>query len=192
MTTNQNTAPAAQSVEDLINGYAINTIEATNLMLSNHLYGQLMIIIYSTIDALGLLDAPPTKVEADNVTFKSWVKKYLLPQDPSLTFSETDMWGARCGVLHTFTAQSRLSGQGNAKQIVYYSGDKSGPGAQQLLAFVQAQSATHVAAHIEDTLMAFLNGIKAFAPDLTAKCKADPKVEARLRNVLQQYFVPDA
>jgi hypothetical protein len=139
---------------------------------------------------LGLLDVPPTKVEAESVSFKALVKKYLLPEDPSLTFSETDLWGARCGVLHTFTAGSRLANHGHAKEIVYYTGDKSGPDAQQLLSFVQTRTKTYIAANLDDVQIAFLKGMHKFATDLVAKCKADQKVEARLRNVLQQYLVP--
>lgn len=176
-----------QNIEDLINCFISNTLKATHLLYSNSLYGHLMVVIYSSIDSMGLLDAPANQTSASGQSFKDWVNKYMLTY-PGLEFNEVDFWAARCSVLHTFTAQSDLSSAGKARQIQYCSGPKDSPMA---LAFFtatrQIDSGAHVPAHIEDTYLAFLDGLEKFASDLLENCKRSQSHESRLRNVLQQF-----
>jgi hypothetical protein len=177
-----------RSTDELITGFAGDTIKAAKLMYENDLYGQLMVIIYSAIDSMGLLDAAPTVTKATGGTFKAWVKKYMLSPGTVLDFNEVDLWGARCGVLHTFTTQSDLSDGGKAKQIQYYSGAKDSPFAKAFVtATKEIDGGVHVPAHIEDTLLAFCDGVRKFAADLQSNCKTNDAYEARLNNVLQQY-----
>jgi len=111
------------TTKDFIDRFALDTIEATRIVYERKLFGHLMIFIYSAIDAMGLLDAPPEQTEANGKSFQAWVKKYLL-SNPEILFNEIDLWAARCSVLHTFTSQSDLSNRGKARQIQYYSGAK--------------------------------------------------------------------
>ncbi|MBR7799142.1 hypothetical protein [Undibacterium fentianense] len=176
-----------KSTEVLIGKYISNTVDATRLLYENNLFGHLLVLIYSSIDSMGLLDAEPSITSASGHTFKNWVKKYILVY-PGLDFNDVDLWGARCAVLHTFTSQSDLSRKGDARQIQYFSGPKNSPMA---LAFVAAtkdiDNGIHVSAHIEDTYLAFLDGLKNFYADLVNNCRNNPAYEIRLNNVLQHY-----
>jgi len=175
------------STEDLIGNFFGDAVKATSLLHSNNLYGHLMVIIYSSIESMGLLDASPSQTKATGQTFKDWVKKYMLTY-PGLEFNEVDLWAARCAVLHTFTSQSDLSNDGKARQIQYYSGPKDTPMAQAfVVATKQIDNGAHVPAHIEDTYLAFLDGLKKFSGDLLANCKQSSAHESRLRNILQQF-----
>ena len=146
----------------------------------------MLIVMYSTIDSMGLLDAPPTQISANGESFKNWVKTYLLPHG-QFDFNEVDCWAARCSVLHTFTSESDLSRKGTAKQIQYYAGPKDTPEAEAFVkATKQIDNGAHVPAHLEDTYQAFLKGLKSFANGLSDKCKSDSKYEKRLYKVLQQ------
>ncbi|MCQ4348527.1 hypothetical protein NGA35_14090 [Pseudomonas stutzeri] len=173
--------------KDFIDRFALDTIEATRLLYEKKLFGHLMILIYSAIDAMGLLDAPPKQTSANGKSFQAWVKKYLL-NNPEIQFNEIDLWAARCSVLHTFTSKSDLSNAGKARQIQYYSGPKDSPMAK---AFVEAANdidgGAHVPGHIEDTYMTFLDGLGKFAGDLVIKCSTSVEHEKRLRNVLQPF-----
>jgi hypothetical protein len=179
--------PPAMTTKDFIDRFALDTIEATRIVYERKLFGHLMILIYSAIDAMGLLDAPPEQTVANGKSFQAWVKKYLL-SNPEILFNEIDLWAARCSVLHTFTSQSDLSNSGKARQIQYYSGAKESPTSK---AFVQAASeiddGAHVPAHIEDTYAVFLRGLANFAGDLVTKCATSTEHEKRLRNVLQPF-----
>lgn len=59
-----------QSAEDLIEKFCLNTVSATSLLYKSGLYGQMLVIIYSSIDLMGLLDAPPTQASASGDSFK--------------------------------------------------------------------------------------------------------------------------
>lgn len=147
----------------------------------------MFVLMYSTIDSMGLLDAPPTQISANGESFKNWVKKYLLPHG-MFDFNEVDLWAARCSVLHTFTSESDLSKKGMAKQIQYYLGAKDTPIAEAFVkATKQIDDGAHVPANLEDTYRAFLEGLKSFETELSEKCKFDSTYEMRLRKVLQQF-----
>jgi hypothetical protein len=190
--TNASSPTAIQPVEKMITDFAKDTINAAQLLHSNHLMGQMMVIIYSAIDTMGLLDAPPGEEEATGVTFKAWVTTYLLPEDLSFEFNDVDLWGARCAVLHTFTAESRLSKGGHARQLQYFGGDKDTSLAQAFPATVRLMDGggKHVAVNYDDMLLAFLKAIGRFAPVLEKNCKQNGSYESRLRSVLQQYHIP--
>lgn len=179
--------PPAMTPKDFIDRFSLDTIEATRLVYEKRLFGHLMILIYSAIDAMGFLDAPPDQTSANRKSFQAWVKKYLL-NNPEIQFNEIDLWAARCSVLHTFTSKSDLSNAGKARQIQYYSGPKDSLMAK---AFVEAANdidgGAHVPGHIEDTYMAFLDGLGKFAGDLVIKCSTSVEHEKRLRNVLQPF-----
>lgn len=180
-----------QNVDVLIEKFSVSTVEATGLLYEKTLYGQMLVLLYSSIDSMGLLDAPPEQVKATGETFKNWVKKYLLPNG-QFDFNEVDFWAARCSVLHTFTSASDLSNDGKAKEIQYYSGPKDSPVAQAFVtATKEIDNGKHVPAHIEDTYLAFLKGLGSFVEILSASCKTDPSYEKRLRQILQLFAMED-
>jgi hypothetical protein len=172
----------------MLEGYFIATTKAIGTLFKEGLLPHSLVIIYSTIDTCGLLDAPATQTEATGESFKNWVKKYILT-DPALEFNEVDLWGARCAVLHTFTSQSRLSNEGKARQLQYYTGDKSQPHIQNLIAFTKShENGAHLPVHYGDLAEAVFTGMKAFVPDLAAICATSPDHLARLRKIVQTYM----
>ena len=179
------------TTDEMINEYSAQTLGAIYLMYSNKYFGQMLVLIYSAVDSMGLLDASPVQVEADGVSFKAWVKKYLLPQDASFEFNEVDFWAARCSVLHTYTSRSKLSRNGKAKQIQYYSGDKTSIFASAFVAATRdIDGGSHIPAHLEDTFLAFCKGVEVFIVRLAKNCKADPVYDARMHQILQKYRMP--
>jgi hypothetical protein len=174
-------------VDDLIEKFCANTVLATKLLYDNGLYGQMLVVLYSSIDSMGLLDAPPAQVGASGESFKTWVKAYLLTQG-TFEFTDVDFWAARCSVLHTFTSESELSSKGKAREIQYFSGPKDSPmGRAFVTATRQIDNGKHVPAHIEETYLAFLQGMQVFANALSAKSQSDPTYESRVRKVMQRY-----
>jgi hypothetical protein len=176
-----------RDTDTFIEEYVLSTLKATQLLHSNQLFGQLLVIIYSSIESMGLLDSPPTQTKATGETFKNWAKKHLLKSN-SFDFNEVDLWAARCSVLHTFTSESDLSNDGKARQIQYYSGPKDAPLAQAFLVATKAiDNGAHVPAHVEDLYFAFLEGLKNFAKELSINCQSNQAYELRLRKVLQSH-----
>ena len=59
------------------------------------------------------LDALPN--ESNQASFVRWVEQYLSIND----CTPLDIYAARCGIVHTFAADSRLARDGRAKKIAY-------------------------------------------------------------------------
>ena len=177
----------ARGSDALIEKYCFNTVNAIQLLYRGQFFGQMLIIMYSSIESMGLLDAPPTQTRATGETFKSWARKYLL-KSSNFEFNEVDLWGARCSILHTFTSESDLSNDGKARQIQYYAGCKGSPLAQALVgAAKEIDDGIYVLANIEDIYFAFCEGLKDFAKELSNNCQANQAYELRLRKLLQGY-----
>jgi hypothetical protein len=81
-------------------------------------------LIYSCIDSLAALTRPPNQPDTTRVEFINWVNRYLIPSH-HLSCSAEDIYGARCGILHTYSPDSRMRRKGQAQALVYYW--KSGP-----------------------------------------------------------------
>ncbi len=95
---------------------ALSATKAIGTLFREDLLPHSLVIIYSTIDACGLLDAPAQQTVATGESFKAWVRKYVLSY-PGLEFNELDLWSARCAVLHSFTSGSSLSNEGKAREL---------------------------------------------------------------------------
>lgn len=180
------------TVDDMIVGYVKSTFDAANLLYSNNHLGQLLIVIYSAMDTMGLLDAPPTVISATGASFQNWVKKYFLPQDGSFEFDEQDLWGARCGVLHTYTAESDKSRAGKLREVQYIAGDKESDAMKNFFAAVRAIDGgnKHVGANIDDMFAAFGKALMQASQDLANNCASNPAYAERLRKVLQSHYLP--
>jgi len=173
------------TTQQLIEGYFLATTKAVGTLFREELYGHSLIIIYSTIDTCGLLDAPPSQSSATGSSFKAWVKKYLLT-DPGIEFNEVDLWAARCSVLHTFTSESDLSKSGQARELQYYSGDKSAAHVQQFITFTKRhEGGKHLPVHYGDLCEAFFQAIKSFVSDLDANCTSSQQYNDRLCKIMQ-------
>ena len=76
-----------------------------------------LMLLYSGIDIVASLETGRARR-----AFIQWVNNYLL-KSASLSCKASDVYGARCGILHTFSAESDMSRKGQARQIVYAWGD---------------------------------------------------------------------
>jgi hypothetical protein len=83
------------------------------------------VLLYATIDALAWLSLPAEKAKTVRWDFKQWVETYLLPNS-RLGCTSSDLYSARCGLLHSNTAESELSRGGEASEIYYCTDDCGG------------------------------------------------------------------
>jgi len=75
-------------------------------------------LIYSAVDALSALTRPLHSPDTTRSEFLNWVERYMNPAE-KLGCSAHDLNGARCGILHTYGADSRLRRTGRPRAIVY-------------------------------------------------------------------------
>lgn len=73
-------------------------------------------LLYSGMDVMASLNAEHG--EGNQVIFVRWVDNYLL-KGQNLGCTALDLYAARCGIVHTFTAHSDLYERGKARKIAY-------------------------------------------------------------------------
>jgi|GEM_PF-2532024 len=112
-----------------------------------------LILVYSGIDNISNL-AEITEKPA-GIVFKEWVKKWML-EKYSLPCNETDIWSARCGLLHQQISESKLTKDGKAREI-YYSHGGANPKTLQLMIALANKNAVSVV--LEDLIRSFRNGM---------------------------------
>jgi hypothetical protein len=76
-----------------------------------------LVLLYSAIDIVASLESG----KASGSAFMAWSDKYLL-QGTSLACTASDLYGARCGILHILSAESDISRKGTAHRIQYAMG----------------------------------------------------------------------
>jgi len=92
---------------------------ATRACLDNDHLESAMILVYSGIDAFAWLNRPSNIEDVRRTDFEQWVDTYLLP-DSGLNCSSSDLYAARCGLVHSNTSESRLNREDRAHKVFYY------------------------------------------------------------------------
>lgn len=121
-----------------------------------------LILLYSAIDTTGWLASD--KRFSTRSSFIEWVDHYLLPARP-LPATATDLYAARCGLLHTLTAESALADGGGARRICYAWGTASAEELQRTLKQLP-EARGFVALHVNDLYEGWRLGLAAFMDEL--------------------------
>ncbi len=135
---------------------------AIDLCIENKLRMPALILVYSGIDIFAALNRPIEKDEGTREDFRKWCDRYLLSKS-ELPCSAIDLYAARCAVVHSYSSESRLSRNGEAKEIVYSWGNQSPDPLQEVL-----KSIGHTAyvIHVETLVDAFKNAVKEFLEEV--------------------------
>lgn len=130
------------------------------------------ILTYSAMEAMSWLYAahPAAPVR---LRFSAWVERYALPAVTRLRCTSTELYAARCGLLHTFTADSDLSARGERK-IPYAWGSADLADLERATRGVDASC--WVAVHVSDLTKALRLGIAQMLEDSLR----DPVLAARI------------
>jgi hypothetical protein len=115
-------------------------------------------LFYSGIDVVASLEDSG----ASRLTFTNWVDKYLL-KSASLSCTAFDLYGARCGILHSFSAESDLSKQGKARQVIYAWGSAK---ADDLALTSKRLGRSDCVVHIRDLINAFRVGLANYLEEV--------------------------
>jgi hypothetical protein len=117
-------------------------------------------LLYSAIDIFASLERQPNK--GTRGSFVRWVDTYMLPNS-ALQFSSIDLYAARCGIVHAFSAESDLSRSGKARKIVYAWGTAS---AESLRHAGQSLGRNEVSVHVRDLIDGFGLAIVKYIDDV--------------------------
>lgn len=140
--------------------------EAIDLCMSKKLITPSLILLYSGMDILGWLEYGDSLKSGQR--FRKWVDCYILPL-PGSSCDATDLYGARCGLIHTFTPDSDLSKKNKARKIYYAWGTSEIDALNKIITLGNMKEC--IALKIEVLIEAFKDGIQSFLVDL----KKDPQ-----------------
>jgi hypothetical protein len=139
-----------------------------------------LILTYSGIDALGWLAAPDI-TRPVRERFTSWVDTSMLPAKP-LGCTAIELYSARCGILHTMTADSHLSARDGVRRIAYAWG---GGNATELPRLADRVSRGQiVAVHISDLAEALRLGTAL----MFERAERDAELNARITERGNRFF----
>lgn len=127
-------------------------------------------LTYSAIDIAGSLE----EGRATKPNFIRWVEKYLIPGS-DLPCTAEELYGARCGIVHTHSAESGLSRAGTIRQIYY---DWGVGETNRLRDLARIRTSRIVVVDGEAMVHAFRTGLRRFVDEI----RRDP---ARLKGVYE-------
>ena len=109
---------------DRFNQHVDNLLRAMRLCVDEKLFIPALMLLYATVDGLAWCVRADTDGDVTRNDFIRWIETY---GDLSIFGPEFPGWvyGARCALLHSQTAESRLSRAGEVREIWYQLEDGS-------------------------------------------------------------------
>lgn len=141
-----------------------------------------VIMTYIAIDTMAFLSMPLDKTKNGNKEFISWVDKYMKTDGmQTYQYSGEDMWAARCGKLHSYSAFSDYANKKSCKLYGYHDGSEHlyNPKESERLVLISANRL------VND----FIAGLKAFFRDALKDKALKQKIDSRIKNVYQQFDI---
>jgi hypothetical protein len=135
-----------------------------------------LVLLYSAIDVFASLVRPETEPDTHGGHFKKWAQDYMIGSS-RLTIASEDLWGARCGLLHTHSPLSRDSREAKARELAYYRARAPTPDMQQVLGSTLKSVRTRgeLPVDVDVLYAAFQDGVRRFLADI----QRDPELEKR-------------
>ena len=153
-------------------------IKSIEICLNEKLQIPSLILLYSGIDIMGWLNHPVSMDHRSKDDFIRWVDDYLLP-NKKIRCKAVDLYAARCGIIHSYSFASKLSIEGEAKEISYSWGPANVKSLQNDLDRRYKKPA--VAIHINDFLDEFKEGIEKFKLSIKSDKEKGKIVYSRAR-----------
>jgi hypothetical protein len=117
------------------------------------------VLLYATMDIVSSLSRPISQEDTSGKIFQTWVGEYML-KGSKLHCTAQDIWGARCGILHTMSLNSRQARKYGARQIAFVT---PSDGVDRMQAKIDAKG-THntIVVCLEDYIEAFFDAVSRF------------------------------
>jgi len=157
----------------------IQVVAGARLCLEKRLQMPTLVLIYTLIDTFAWATSDKNKPVRN--CFEEWVTRWVL-KDGNFLCTATELYAARCAVLHTLTSKADLTRAGKAREVTYAWGTASTSDLQT--ATVALGFDTHVAVHIDELLEAVCEGMAA----VVERSSTDPQLAERLNEAGALHF----
>jgi hypothetical protein len=165
-----------------IERFTIETVDAISKLVMENLYTQALIILYSAVDTLAWANLPSGDVHQKD--FIAWVDNYIKPED-KLGCTAEDLYGARCGLVHSGAAESQKSRKGEAEELWY----ATSPHSISLLEEYATQNNQRAkVVYFTELLSAFVDAAQKFNDEISKDEQKQRIINERIRRWIR--FVP--
>lgn len=155
-------------------------VAGVHLCLEKKLQMPALILVYTLMDTFSWVVFGGEE-KSTRKRFERWTEKWILPQG-SISCSATELYAARCAVLHSLTSEAALTQSGEARQVAYAWGTAS---AAKLQASINALRPKNlVAVHIEEIFAAVREGMA----QVVEASKTDALLRHRLEEAAAKHF----
>ena len=161
-------------------------LAAADRLVNSDLVMPGLILFYSLIDSLAWLSLPDGAEDVNGADFVAWVRTYGLETRIAPCTAE-DLYGARCGLLHSYSPDSRRSRKGEVRPIYYILGWE---GRELLQKEIDRRGDPGVALHIADLRDGLVAAIDAFRMRLLSDAELRSRVERRSGNLFHS-MIPE-
>jgi hypothetical protein len=138
----------------------IDLIESIEQCVADKRVLPALTLLYCGIDVVASLEQKPK--EGSREAFIRWAETYML-NNRGLPCNAIELYASRCGIVHRFSAESKLSRSGRARQIIYAWGNQT---AVRLAEASKILKRDDVALHVNDLVVALRNGLADYMDDL--------------------------
>jgi hypothetical protein len=142
-----------------------------------------LMLLYGLIDSLAWSTSNRSS-RGVRQNFELWVNSWLMPHMHARgsDITATDLYAARCGVLHTLTADSDLSNNGHARRILYAHGVASASHLRKALD--KEGSHNYVTIQLED----LSESVRLAVDDIFHAAEKNPELAALIRVVAKKHY----
>ena len=157
-------------------------ISSIELCLARGYVAPSLMLIYATMDIMAWLDRDEGHMDVQRGDFVKWVEKYVLPGS-GLSCTATDLYAARCSLIHSYSAESRLSREGQANETYYAWGTADEGDLQRRIDLAGSRNARAV--HVEELLGALKQGVASFIADASQSRLIEDRAQKLFANMPQ-------
>ena len=157
-------------------------VAAIKTCIASKLTHPALVLIYTGIDFVASINRPAFKTDVDRQDFISWVDNFM--DCSRLGVNGLDLYAARCGVVHTYSPDSKLSRDGKAKRIMYAWGNKK-PDDQNAL--LKKLGYSEVFVKLETLYDVFVQGLVSFGDYLEKNPEMHELVRTRDRKLIGNF-----
>lgn len=149
----------------------LTVFRAIDLCIEHELILPALALIYTTMDVAGSLVRQ--EGEGTRKAFIHWTDSYLLGH-LGVDCDSIDLYAARCGLLHTLTAEADLIHRGEARPIVYAWGDADAGKLQETARRMRSE----IVIHVSSLRAALAEGIGSFLKAAETDQQLADRIEA--------------
>lgn len=160
-------------IDEVVNGRR-GMLTGIDVALDAQCLVSAVILMFGMIDALSALTRPMDAANTNRQVFVDWCNRYVRPTE-TLSCCSMDLYAARCGVLHTYSAESQLARDSEAHRLIYEW--EAGPSAAPL-------PPDSIVVYVESLNMTLRLAVHEFLLDVETDLETKRKAAHHLKSML--------